>query len=815
MTTRLRSILLPGLAAWVAFSSALCGMDLFKDGQWQVKGIAVRPDATESEIFAAKELRDHASKVTKSAPLPIVRDDGNLPEGKYIYLGGTASAKKAVTLPEKMPKNYGEIHVREGNIYILGNDQRGKWQWSISQGTLFAVYEFLEQSFGVRWLWPDLDGTGTFYPKRAEILVPEGTRVIRPLRTASHWRACTTGGWENPKNKGVYFEAENLYMKRHRFSVENFLAYGHAFTKWYEEYGKSHPEFFNLLPDGTRRPNYVGHPKGNGHYVSHCATSPELAKEIVKRWAADPRHTHDININENDTCGLCTCEVCLAADESDMPAAERRAQAAERFEKGDTAWYKPLGQVSGRYARFFLNVQEEASKIDPEAKVFGLIYANYTEPPKKIRLNDHIILRYCPAIMYPWKEESVDRFWHEWKGWSETGAKLMFRPNFTLDGQAFPVQYHREFFESFRFAEANGMIASDMDSCTGCWATQGLVNYIIAQLNHDSTSSLETLENEFYQAFGPAKEAVREYFEYLTKVTMKSGFKDPFKENSVEGGMLFVDLFLVADTLFTDEVMEKCEGILEKARATEGLSEVEARRVEMLQAGLKHARLLIAAQRAFRKYKEDGEIMPFVRAVERLDGFRASIESFGWLNMGWLQYLESRHWPQRDILRLYGMNAKKLDNWVIRFDPEEKGLAENWQAADADWQGAESIGTDSHWEKQPAGQRWKEKHGSDFKGVGWYRVMFDAENPAEPRDLVFGSVDGSAVFYLNGEKIWERPFPYKGDANSWRYSFKIPVPEKLLKEKGNVLTVRVEKRVGLCGIWRPVFLAPRKKAAGK
>ena len=161
------------------------------------------------------------------------------------------------------------------------------------------------------------------------------------------------------------------------------------------------------------------------------------------------------------------------------------------------------------------------------------------------------------------------------------------------------------------------------------------------------------------------------------------------------------------------------------------------------------------------------------------------------------------------------MNAKKLENWVIRFDPEEKGLAENWQAADADWQGAESIGTDSHWEKQPAGQRWKEKHGSDFKGVGWYRVMFDAENPAEPRDLVFGSVDGSAVFYLNGEKIWERPFPYKGDTNSWRYSFKIPVPEKLLKEKGNVLTVRVEKRVGLCGIWRPVFLAPRKKAAGK
>ncbi len=813
--THFRTILLSGIAAVTAISSALHGMELFKDGQWRVKGIAVRPDATTSETFAAQELRNHAAKVTGQKPLPIFKDNGQLPEGKYIYLGNTLSAKKTVVLPEKMEKNYGEIHVKDGNIYILGKDQKGHWKQHISQGTLFAVYDFLEQSFGVRWLWPDLDGTGTYIPKRKEILVPDGTRVIRPLRTASRWRSCMTGGWENPKNKTVYFEAQNLYMKRHRFSVENFLAYGHAFTQWYDQYGKEHPEFFNLLPDGTRRPNYVGHPRGNSRYTSLCAANPELAQWIVKHWAQNPRRSHNININENDSRGLCVCDTCLTADDSDIPAAERRAQAAELFNRKDTSWFKPLGQVSGRYARLFQNVYDEASKIDPEVKVFGLIYANYTKPPKNTKLNSSIILRYCPAIMYPWQDEAIDRFRSEWKGWAETGAKLVFRPNFTLDGQAFPIQYHREFFESFRFAEANGMIASDMDACTGCWATQGLVNYIVAQLNHDRTSSLETLENEFYQAFGPAKGVVREYFEYLTKVTMKSGFKDPIKENAVEGGFLFLDLFLVADTLFTDEVMEKCESILAKARAVKGLDKVETRRVEMLQAGLKNARLLIAAQREFRKYKKNGQIMPFVRAVDTLDKFRASIEPFGWLNMGWLRYMESRHWPPRHIIRIYGMNAKKLDNWVIRFDPEEKGLRENWQAANADWQGAEAIGTDSHWEKQPAGIRWKEKHGRDFKGVGWYRVIFDVENPDAPRELVFGSVDGSAVFYLNGEKVWERPFPYKGDINSWRYSFKIPVSGKQLKKKGNVLTVRVEKRNGLCGIWQPVFLAPSKKSAGK
>jgi hypothetical protein len=33
----------------------------------------------------------------------------------------------------------------------------------------------------------------------------------------------------------------------------------------------------------------------------------------------------------------------------------------------------------------------------------------------------------------------------------------------------------------------------------------------------------------------------------------------------------------------------------------------------------------------------------------------------------------------------------------------------------------------------------------------------------------------------------------------------------LLKAKDNVLVVRVDKRIGLSGIWRPVFIAPIDK----
>ncbi|MBP5639138.1 MAG: beta galactosidase jelly roll domain-containing protein, partial [Victivallales bacterium] len=213
----------------------------------------------------------------------------------------------------------------------------------------------------------------------------------------------------------------------------------------------------------------------------------------------------------------------------------------------------------------------------------------------------------------------------------------------------------------------------------------------------------------------------------------------------------------------------------------------------------------------FRKYQAGGDIAPFVKAVENLDKFRASVESLNGMNIGYLQYLESRHWPARDILRLHSRNATQLDGWRIRFDPSEIGLKDNWQASETEWRDAAQIGTDSHWEKQPYGMKWKEENGCDYKGVGWYRVEFDLKNPALPHELVFGAVDGTATMYLNGRQIHFRPYPFNGDPNSWRASFTVPIPEQLLREKGNFLVVRVDKRIGLCGIWKPVFVVPSDK----
>ena len=792
---------------------ALCSinaMDLYKNGKFSVKGIVLAPNASKSDKHAAGELRLHLAKVTKKPMLPLLVDNGKLSAANYIFLGNTPSTRKVVSLPKKMVKSYGEIHVKNGNIYICGNDEPGNWQWHISQGTLFATYEFIEKFLGVRWLWPgDL---GTYIPVKKDISIPDGKIVVVPRLAASRWRVGHMGnGWKSKDSAFRFRSNQELYLKRHRFSWNFDYQHGHAFTKWFNQYGKTHPEYFNLLPDGTRRPNPYGSTKGIASLVSMCVTNQNFAKEIVNQWAKNPKRKNVINVNENDTGGVCVFDGCLTADNPSSPVKVRKDLATKLFNAKDDAWYKPLGSVSDRYCRFYMNVQKQAYKIDKNAIIFGLVYANYSDAPTgKIKLNDRVILRFCPQIMYPWSTTSVDKFKKDWKGWSDTGAKLLFRPNFTSDGQAFPVQYHKEYYETFNFALRNGMVGSDLDSCTGCWSSQGLVNYVIAQTNHDS-ASLEKMENDFYLAFGPAKNIVKEYFDYITKVTMYSGYKSPFKGDTIEGGVLFLDMLLVADGLFTNEVIKKCYSILHRAQRVKGLNRDESYRLIFLLAGLDNVKYMIEAQKEFRKYQAGGDVAPFAKAVEKLDKFRNSVEFLYGINIGHLQWLEGRHWPSREMLKLYAKDAVKLEDWQIKFDPSEIGLKRSWQKSKDVWLDANEIGTDSHWEKQPFGKAWAKKHGKDFKGVGWYRNVFDVKSPNLKHEFIFIAVDGTATFYLNGKKIGFRPFPFEGNGNSWRDSFKVAIPAGLLKAKDNVLVVRVDKRIGLSGIWRPVFIAPIDK----
>ncbi len=779
------------ILAVVAGAIHLAGFEVVKDGKLQLDGIVMAGKATSSEKRAAEELVYYFEKST-GAKLPVITGQAK-PNGKYIYLGAK----------DDFGYNHGRIIITAGNIYLAGNDgTRDYLASNNSTGTLFAAYEFLEKYLGVRWLWPG--ELGEVAPVHKNLDLADVRLEVKPKTASSLWRAAhgMRSGWRNPDNRLKFAHEQDIWLKRHRFSC-NYTDFqlGHAFIDYFDRYGKEHPEYFSLLPDGTRRSNPYNWGKGDPKFISLCVTEPGLIRTIVDNWKnANPR-PKTLNLNENDTGGECVCPNCLAADHSPVPAETRFAKAKERFDKKDNYWPDELGSVSDRYCRFYLEAQKEADKIDPNHRIMGLIYANYSKPPTdKIKLNERITLRFCPPFMYPWTDKKIQEYKEIYSGWANTGAMLMFRPNFTLDGSYFPVQYQDVFYELYTFSTPN-MVAVDMDSLTGNYSVQGLVNYVIANLNHDRETSLNELKDTFCSAFGAAKPQVKEYIDYLTEVSMNAKFKLD-SEGRPEGGALYLNLFLVADTVFTPEVMAKCWALLNAAGNAPGLDPVAAKRVEFLKSGLKNVEMTMAAQAEFRKFKAKAPIDAFAKAVQELDDFRASIEETGALNMGNIRMLEDRHWPSRSRLYLVGADRTELTGWKILFDPENKGLKEKWFQPEFDISLARDIKTNAQGKKEITELR--KQAAEKSPDTVWYYNRLDKVKPADGKKLklMFQAIYGNARVYLNGKQIFARSVT--GDRYFWKDPILFDIPEGLMKPEGNLLVVRTDYGTDISGIWAPV-----------
>jgi len=604
---------------------------LVKNGVANVE-IILPSDANSVETFTAQEVQEHLRLVSGADCVITTQTSGTkLP----VRLGRAANVDLS-----GLKKNSAKIRIATDAIDIAGIDDQGDaLDFSCAAGTLFGVYDFLENELGVRWLWQgDL---GTTYPERRSIDIPCGEREIHPL-VFSCWRVSTAGkdSWHNPANYTRFQHEQRLWLRRHRFALADALNRGHAFIDWYDRYFQAHPEWFNLLPDGRREadPYY-----GNGHksLVSMCVTNPAFRRQILADWQR--RGAKDIiNANENDTAGKCTCPDCLAADGTGHDA-ERLAAARERFEANDPLWYKPLGSLSDRYAQFFLALLQEGRKIKPGCRVIGGAYANYSDPPKHTKMDKDIVLRMTAPIMYPWTPQKVQDFIDNWRGWAATGASLMFRPNFTLDGHNFPLMYYKTFAAVYDYAVKNNLVAVDMDSYMGMVAANGITNYVIAMKINEPERTVAELEDDYCAAFGQAKDIMREYLAIFEQATAK-GYPEQ-DTGRIEGGN-YVGFIFDAPRVFTPEVMQRGFALLEQAREAESSPRVQ-RRVEFLKTGLTDCQYVLDTQRGFEEYKASGNPRPFAQAYRKLLDFREQHEAWLYQNRAYADGFETRLWPRQ------------------------------------------------------------------------------------------------------------------------------------------------------------------------
>ena len=520
----------------------------------------------------------------------------------------------------------------------------------------------------VRWLWPGK--LGEVIPKASTIRIGKLNRtVVLPLRSSrlSPGFRHQVDGWSTEQARKQFSDDESLWEQRHCFSWDTSLRSNHSFGKYWERFGKTHPEYFNVLPDGSRRADTHYVTGDNPMYISMCVSEQGLWRQVIEDWKAyrTERCPH-IHVGENDTPGRCVCPRCMSWDvpdpELDIPW-ERRLEYAKRdFAKKPDGWYTNLGSLSDRYARFYMEVLKLARQTDPNVLVQGFSYANYITPPLQTKLNDHIVIHFVGPLMYPWTTEKVQRFKSDWGSWADTGAKMILRPNLMLDGHNMPIFFARKFNEIFLACHQRGMIGTEFDSNTGQYATQGPNLYVIARMNDAMNKPLDEILDEYYGAFGPAEASVREYFAMWERisnaVTDDTAMRAKDHPLGAEGGG-WSRFYLVADMVFTPDVMAEGRLILERAAKAAKNDPLALSRVNFLQKGLKHAIMTLATLKAYNQYEQDGDAAMFASAVQSLDAYRVSVEGDNISNMAYLAYLENMTWA-RSLLTFVAQPGEDL-----------------------------------------------------------------------------------------------------------------------------------------------------------
>lgn len=656
----------------LTFCLCLHAVEITRDGK-AVSDIAIPQDAVSSVRFAAEELRKFIELVS-GARLDIVEEKSPRKFDNRIFIGCGAP-------PEDKSVFAWRIKADKRNLYLHGNDAeltdaeasglldklRG---WRInSSGSILAVYDFTDRNLGIRFIRPG--DRGIVAPAKKSISFDPFERTGKP-----RWESVgmsipakadrRMGGWKDFSFADGFITETRLWMFRHGMvDTYWFPGKGHAFVDYWKRFGKTRPEFFALLADGTRRP-LTGN--NNGRHVPMCISNPKLHSQLMWEWKNRKSRWHEgpynyLSVCDNDTPGLCTCEKCRAWDGANFKATgpywgDKKVPAArDRFApfRGPDGVEPPEHSLSDRYCNFYLTMLRKAVRYNPDVRIYGHAYANATLPPQTVKLNDRILISYAASPVFPMTAEKMEASRRRWEGWAASGCSLEYRPNSTWAYGCMPYQYTKQLGTEYRMALHTPQLRRVFFDCMRCeFSSQGLMYYTIARLTRHPEMTIDKIADEYFAAFGKAEPAVRKYYALWQKISDAVTIEDVEEWKRRSG--LELNMFTNGDFsayILKPEYFTESAKILEEA-AQKADTPQAGENVKFLQAGLEHARMTWRMQTA--RLENVNHPSPvaekkFKQALQDLIAFRNAHEKMGISDMGRLSFYERQGFPRSKPLK--------------------------------------------------------------------------------------------------------------------------------------------------------------------
>ncbi len=507
--------------------------------------IIVSPDAPAEIKEAAAALRFYIQRIS-DAEVAVVDRPGRAAGIAAIWVGKHPD----LDVPEadlnwREDEEYLIMVKAPGDIVLAGKDviRQGRLMES---GTVSAVYIFIQDYLRVRWLWPGELGTDII--RRETIELPEtlvrnapaikqrALRLPNSKHLAEYFQRGRTpimDNWQEKQAKSAQEVLQWLHFQRagqasyDRPASGSFsMAGGHAFTDWWTRFGKTHPEYFAMRPDGTRT---VPIPRFAKLCVSNPAVLEQVVQDLERRLPPDKKQPAILSASPNDGGGYCMCPGCLAMDEPDAPKLtfawlrremkvdEMNLAVAALEEEGD---YIRMEYVflTDRYAKFWNRIMAKLRQRHPDRDISIGVWAYHAcrTPPVRTRLDDNIVVGYVGlgSLTENISPDAQQEHLREWKGWAGKCRRIIWRPNLYWLNWGFPYIYMQRSAEHIRTLADNHMIGMDIDTLPLDFAAQGIQYYLLAQLAWNPRADVNDLINDYtLRAFGPAAASMRRYYE--------------------------------------------------------------------------------------------------------------------------------------------------------------------------------------------------------------------------------------------------------------------------------------------------------------
>ncbi len=399
--------------------------------------IVVAKNATRAAQFAAYELKAHLDKIT-GADFAIVTDN-NAPGKSLRILVGESRLTRALGVCNNdfKPQEY-LIRFLPEAIILAGRDKddRGKVIYNAeenssavstwpdffdAQGTMYAVYDFLERFCGVRWL--NHTESGTYVPKKKTLIisgyqvqrapvfltrdVPSDSRIYDSY--VSLWPRNSEGfnRWENAaypqahKSKS-YTEVKRACIQRFRYRMRQGgekIKANHSFYHYYDLYWEPRQgaeEYFVEKRPELFAKGYEGRPP------HMCYSSREFLELVVqeargyfdkggypykKVLANAPMGLswgeNVFSVEGMDSSMFCKCEECRKLMERDHSQA-------------DNGFYSN-GTHSEYCFRFVNEVAKRLKETHPDKWIITAAYMTHAYPPESFNMESNIAVRFCFA----------------------------------------------------------------------------------------------------------------------------------------------------------------------------------------------------------------------------------------------------------------------------------------------------------------------------------------------------------------------------------------------------------------------------------